>query len=161
MRRIVTWALSTLTVLVLLLSYHTSTSSSIAPSEQVAAAGARSAGAGAGPAQGAPGASSGPSSGSGTAQGAGTTVAGNAVDTPFGPVQVQIAVSNGKITGADVLQVPDRQRRDQLINGRAVPILNQEAVAAQSAKVDMVSGATYTSEGYVQSLQSAIDQAHL
>jgi uncharacterized protein with FMN-binding domain len=60
-----------------------------------------------------------------------------------------------------VLQVPQESSHDIRINSQAVPILNQEAVQAQSAKIDTVSGATYTSEGYTQSLQSAIDAAHL
>ena len=103
------------------------------------------------------------SAGSGSAgsvQG-GSTVAGDAINTRFGPVQVQITVAGGKITAADVLQVPMRDRKDQMINSQAVPILNREAVSAQSAKIDTVSGATYTSDGYAQSLQSAIDKAHL
>jgi uncharacterized protein with FMN-binding domain len=170
MRRIVTWALSTLTVLVLLFSYHTSTSSAVAPAEQIAAPGsgpvAPSSGAAGPPASGSSGAAgtsgraaSPPSSG---AAAAGTsTVAGGAVDTRFGPVQVQLTVTGGKVTAVDVLQVPNGERRDQLINSRAVPILNSEAVSAQSAKIDAVSGATVTSDAYIQSLQSAIDKAHL
>jgi uncharacterized protein with FMN-binding domain len=74
---------------------------------------------------------------------------------------VQITVQNGKITAADVLQVPSENPKDQEINSYAVPILNSEAVSAQSADIDMVSGATVTSEGYLQSLQSAIDAANL
>jgi uncharacterized protein with FMN-binding domain len=81
--------------------------------------------------------------------------------TRYGNVQVQITVKDGKITSADVLQVPDNDRRDQMINSAAVPVYNQEAVSAQSAQIDVVSGATYTWDGYTQSLQSAIDQAHL
>ena len=57
--------------------------------------------------------------------------------------------------------MPWNDRKDQEINSYAVPILNQEAVDAQSANIDMVSGATYTSQGYIESLQSAIDQANL
>jgi uncharacterized protein with FMN-binding domain len=83
------------------------------------------------------------------------------VQTRWGPVQVQITVDNGKITAADVLQVPSGNPRDQMINSYAVPVLNSEAVQAQSANIDMVSGATVTSEGYLQSLQSAIDKANL
>ena len=97
-------------------------------------------------------------SGSGSAAG---TFAGDAVSTRFGNVQVQITISAGKITAATALQAPNRDRRDQQINGYAVPILNREAVAAQSADIDMVSGATITSGAYVQSLQSALDKAGL
>jgi uncharacterized protein with FMN-binding domain len=81
--------------------------------------------------------------------------------TRYGPVQVQITVANGRITAADVLQVPFTDRHDQMINSQAVPVYNSEAVAAQSAQIDVVSGATVTWEGYTQSLQSAIDAAHI
>lgn len=89
------------------------------------------------------------------------TFAGAAVDTAYGPVQVQIMVTGGRITAARVLQVPQESGRDVRINSGAVPVLDQEAVQAQSAQIDSVSGATYTSDGYVRSLQSAIDAAHL
>jgi uncharacterized protein with FMN-binding domain len=81
--------------------------------------------------------------------------------TRYGNVQVQITVTSGKITAAEVLQVPWNDRHDQMINSAAVPVYNQEAVSAQSAQIDVVSGATYTWDGYTQSLQSAIDQANL
>jgi uncharacterized protein with FMN-binding domain len=83
------------------------------------------------------------------------------VDTRYGPVQVRIDVSGGKISKIDVLQYPNGMQRDQDINSYALPVLNQEALAAQSAQIDAVSGATYTSDGYTQSLQSALDQAGL
>ena len=76
-------------------------------------------------------------------------------------MQVQITVADGTITGVDVLQVPMEDRHDQMINSRAVPLYNDEAVQAQSADIDVVSGATVTWEGYTESLQSAIDAAHL
>ena len=81
--------------------------------------------------------------------------------TRWGPVQVQITVAGGKITAVDVLQYPQGNGKDQQINARALPVLIQDTLTAQSAKIDMVSGATVTSDGYVQSLQSAIDQAGL
>ena len=81
--------------------------------------------------------------------------------TRYGNVQVQITVKAGKITAAEVLQVPWNDRHDQMINSAAVPVYNQETVSAQSAQIDVVSGATYTWDGYTQSLQSAIDQANL
>ena len=81
--------------------------------------------------------------------------------TKFGNVQVQITVENGRITASEVIQVPWSDRKDQQINSRAVPILNSEAVAAQSSDIDMVSGATYTSQAYAQSLQAALDAAHV
>ena len=111
--------------------------------------------------------SSGSSGGSGSTADGGSsssvakTYTGDAVSTRFGDVQVRITVKNGKVTKASVTQVPWSNGRDQEINSSAVPILNAEAVDAQSANIDMVSGATYTSQGYIGSLQSAIDQANL
>ena len=76
-------------------------------------------------------------------------------------MQVQLTVSNGKVTKVSVLQYPSGNGRDQEINDYALPILTQETVDAQSAQIDMVSGATVTSNGYLESLQSALDQANL
>jgi uncharacterized protein with FMN-binding domain len=87
------------------------------------------------------------------------TVDGDAVDTRYGPVQVRVALSGATITGITILQVPSDRQRDIEINDYAVPILTQEALKAQSTQIDMVSGATYTSQGYLQSLQSALDKA--
>jgi uncharacterized protein with FMN-binding domain len=97
-----------------------------------------------------------------TTPGSGTsgTYDGTAADTPYGPVQVRITVAGGRITDARTVQVPDESRRDVEINDAAVPVLIQETLQAQSARIDTVSGATYTSEGYINSLQSAIDAAH-
>ncbi|MEA5365232.1 FMN-binding protein [Amycolatopsis sp., V23-08] len=92
--------------------------------------------------------------------GSGGTFTGEAADTRYGPVQVQITVAGGKITDAQAVQYPQESGRDVRINAAAVPELNQETLQAQSAQIDTVSGATYTSEGYQQSLQSAIDAAH-
>ena len=83
------------------------------------------------------------------------------METRWGTVQVEIVVKNGKITSADAVQYPTGNPRDQQINAYAVPQLNAEAVAAQSSSIDAVSGATVTSDGYLESLQSAIDAAHL
>ena len=89
------------------------------------------------------------------------TVTGNAAPTRYGPVQVQITVTNGRITAVDAVEYPTAKPRDVQINQRAVPQLNSEALAAQSAKIHTISGATYTSNGYVTSLQSALDKAGL
>ena len=153
MRRIVTWAMSTLTVLVLLFSYSTSRSSVVATAE-TRPVGSATSKAAARATPGAPTTAAAPSP-------ATKTYSGDAVDTRFGPVQVQIIVAGGTITAVDVLQVPMSDRHDQMINSQAVPIYNDETVRAQSASIDVVSGATYTWEGYTQSLQSAIDAAHL
>ncbi len=150
MRRITVWVLSTITVVVLLFSYRTSTSSR-APGTVVASGTTGNGGA----------ANADPGVGSASTAGASRTFTGDAVSTRYGPVQVQITVAGGKVTKSVVTQVPWSERRDQEINAQAVPVLNQEAVQAQSARIDMVSGATYTSDGYLRSLQSALDQAKL
>ena len=187
MRRIVLWAMSTLTVLVLLFSYSTSRSSSALVAAETrtvtttsktsdstgSTSGSSSASATDSSGQQPTDSTSGSTSGSGTSSGssgssgststssAAKTYAGDAVMTRYGNVQVQITVKDGKITAAEVLQVPWNDRHDQMINSAAVPVYNQEAVSAQSAQIDVVSGATYTWDGYTQSLQSAIDQANL
>ncbi|MEU7303391.1 FMN-binding protein [Streptomyces sp. NPDC007206] len=86
------------------------------------------------------------------------TVTGKVAQTQYGPVQVRITVADGKITKAEAVQAPKGGLSDQK-TAMAVPRLNQEAVAAGTAHIDAVSGATYTSTGYRQSLQSALDQA--
>ncbi|MGH1550049.1 FMN-binding protein [Leifsonia poae] len=86
------------------------------------------------------------------------TVTGDAVDTRYGPVQVKVTFSGTTITAVDTVQAPNSNGRDMEINDQALPILQQEALSSQSANIDTVSGATYTSEGYIQSLQSAIDR---
>ena len=88
-----------------------------------------------------------------------TTVTGDAVETRYGPVQVQIKVTSGKVVSATAIVYPTNDPRDQQINSYAIPALNQEASSAGSASIDMISGATFTSEGYIQSLQSALDKA--
>ncbi|MER6536254.1 FMN-binding protein [Streptomyces sp900105755] len=104
------------------------------------------------------GSSAGSSSSSGSAQAQAKTLTGQVAQTQYGPVQVRITVSGGKITKAEAVQAPKGGTSDQK-TALSVPKLNQEAVAAQSANIDSVSGATYTSTGYKQSLQSALDQA--
>jgi len=139
-RRIVLWLASTATGVVLLFSYPTSTSSAPAATAVVPDAA--------------------PAGTTTTSDGA-TTVTGPAADTRYGPVQVQVTVDAGRITDVEVVEYPTGNGRDRQINARAVPTLVQETLDAQSADVDMVSGATYTSEGYVQSLQAALDEAGL
>jgi uncharacterized protein with FMN-binding domain len=81
------------------------------------------------------------------------------VQTRWGPVQVRITVSGATISAVDVLQYPHSNGKDQQINSYALPILVRETLSAQSADIDMVSGATVTRDGYVQSLQAALDEA--
>ncbi|ADP82039.1 FMN-binding protein [Pseudofrankia inefficax] len=89
------------------------------------------------------------------------TVIGDVEGTHYGPVQVEIVITGNTITNVITLQVPNRERRDVEINDQAVSILRQEVLAAQSAKIDAVSGASFTSSGYAWSVQSAIDKAGL
>ncbi|HEY6708025.1 MAG TPA: FMN-binding protein [Actinomycetota bacterium] len=166
MRRIVYWLLSTVTVLVLLFGYRTSLAGPLAttsPTVASALPSTTSAGSGSGNST----SGSGSSSGSGTTQAPQSTTAsshsvtGPVVQTQWGPVQVQVTVENGKLSDVSVLQYPNGNPRDQQINAYALPILVQESLDAQSADIDMVSGATVTSDGYLQSLQGALDQAGL
>jgi uncharacterized protein with FMN-binding domain len=88
-------------------------------------------------------------------------VNGTSVDTQYGPVQVQIRVQSKRIVTATAIDYPQGSGRDREINSYAIPVLQRETVQAQSAHIDTVSGATYTSDGYTSSLQSALDLAHL
>ncbi|HEX5332884.1 MAG TPA: FMN-binding protein [Cellulomonas sp.] len=157
MKRIVIAVLSTISGLVLLFSYPTSTNRSVTADTAPAAGtgtttGAAAAGTAAAAAPSAAAAAPAAAAKSGT-------FTGSTVQTRWGPVQVQIVVANGKVTSADAIQYPSGNGNDQRINSYAIPILNAEAVKASSAKIDMVSGATVTSTGYLKSLQNAIDQA--
>ena len=87
-------------------------------------------------------------------------VDGSSIDTRYGPVQVQVTITNGKITNITTPVYPQDSGRDQEINSYALPVLQQEVLAAQGAQIDAVSGATYTSDGFIGSLQSALDAAH-
>ncbi|MET0229278.1 MAG: FMN-binding protein, partial [Actinomycetes bacterium] len=86
---------------------------------------------------------------------------GTSADTRWGPVQVQLTVSGGRITAVDVIEYPSGNHKDQEINADAIPTLVDETLTAQNANIDMVSGATVTSDGYRQSLQGALDEAGL
>ncbi|TFD81913.1 FMN-binding protein [Cryobacterium psychrophilum] len=87
------------------------------------------------------------------------TFTGASERTRFGNVQVQITVANSTITDVSALQLTNADGRSVAISNYAAPVLRQEALSAQSAHVQSVSGATYTSNGYLSSLQSALDQA--
>jgi len=87
------------------------------------------------------------------------TYAGATVSTRFGDVQVQVTISGGSITDVTALQLTDHDGRSVSISNRAAPILRDEVLQAQAASVSMVSGATYTSAAYLQSLQAALDAA--
>jgi uncharacterized protein with FMN-binding domain len=166
MRRVMFAVIGTAAVLVLLLTFKPHELATTAHQRPVARSG--DTGDQQFGSQGDGGGSSGGDAGSWT--GAGATagaltgergVAGETVTTRWGPVQVKLIISQQKIVGIRVLQAPTGEARDIDINERALPILNGEALSAQSAQIDGVSGASYTSEGYVRSLQSAIDKAGL
>jgi uncharacterized protein with FMN-binding domain len=150
MRRITLWLFSTVAAVVLLFSYRTSTGTGTVATAPVAAA----------PANPAPSPSTSGSS-SPSAAGGTKTYQGSVAQTRWGPVQVSITVSNGKITDVAVPTYPNGNGRDQEINAYALPILHDETLSAQGANIDGVSGATVTSDGYKQSLQAALDAAHL
>ena len=150
MRRITLWLFSTVAALVLLFSYRTSTNSTAqASSPQIVATAPATT------------PTTGPTTAPTTATGGSKTYTGSVASTRWGDVQVSITVTNGKITDVAVPVYPSENGRDQEINASALPVLRQETLAAQGAGIDTVSGATVTSDGYLQSLQSALDAAHL
>lgn len=164
MRRIIISSAATISGVVLLLSlkpHSTATTSSASISTGSSqSSSSTTGGTSASPSPSASSSSSSTSSGSGSSTST-RTFTGTAAQTRFGPVQVKITVKNKKITNIEVVEYPSDNPKDQQINSYALPVLNQEAISAQSAQIDSVSGATYTSDGYVSSLQSAIDQAGL
>jgi uncharacterized protein with FMN-binding domain len=150
LRRVILAICLTAAGLVLLLSFKSHT--------QTAATASASATDGAAP--GAAPAASPAATATGTgASGAAVTVTGAAWPTVYGPVQVKVTVSGGKITAVTAVEYPTDTPRDAQINAFAIPQLNSEALAAGSAQIDTVSGATYTSRGYIGSLQDALDKA--
>ena len=169
MRRIILALMSTVTAVVLLFGYRTSTAHPAAASPAAVAAGSAGTGGSTGSSTSttpaAPQSSSSSSSSSSSPSASSTsstkTVTGQTAQTRWGPVQVQITVSAGKITAVNLLQVPSGNGRDVEINNQAVPVLKQETLQAQNAHIDTVSGATVTSDGYLTSLQSALNQAGL
>ena len=87
------------------------------------------------------------------------TVTGAVANTQYGPMQVQLTLTGQQITKVTILQQTNDGGESNQIDSSAIPKLTSETLAAQSAKIDAVSGASYTSMGYIQSLQSALDQA--
>lgn len=174
MKKIFTALLTTVSAVVLVFSYHTSLQGAEAPQAVAASGGASAPGAsgtgsaGSGSA-GTGSAGTGTSAGSAEGSGSGSSgsngalvdgvYTGAATPTRYGTVQVQVTVQGGRISDVSVPQYPQGGGRTQAINSRAIPQLVAETTSAQSATIDMVSGATYTSDGYLASLQSALDQA--
>jgi uncharacterized protein with FMN-binding domain len=170
MRRIALWFSSTVAALVLLFGYHTSTSgvAVIATTTQQPISGALTTPATSSNTESSTstGSDTETSSGTesysdGTATSGSQTVTGSVIQTQWGPVQVQITTGGSQITAVDIVQYPSGNGRDVEINNNALPVLVDETLAAQSADIDMVSGATVTSDGYIGSLQSALDEAGL
>ncbi|WP_457101266.1 FMN-binding protein [Microbacterium sp. P5_E9] len=154
MKKIIYGAFATLAGLVLLFSYRTSVGEALPTGQSTNTTGTTSTG------TSSTGTTSTGTDSSSTASGlTDGTFTGAAANTRYGGVAVRITVSGGMITKVDVPQYPSSNGRDRQINQQAIPILVSETVSAQSSRIDMVSGATYTSDGYLQSLQSAIDQA--
>jgi uncharacterized protein with FMN-binding domain len=157
MRRITLWMFSTVAALILLFSYRTSTdgggtAATAEPVTRLVPSPATSA---------SPETGSSPAPSTSTATSGTKTYTGSTASTRWGDVQVAITVTNGKISDVRVPVYPNGNGRDEEINGYALPILTQETMSAQSANIDTVSGATVTSDGYLESLQSALDAAHL
>ncbi len=86
------------------------------------------------------------------------TATGPRVETDYGPVQVRVTVSAGAIVEIEALILPTVHERSRWIDANLVPRLRQKVLTAQSADVDVMSGATFTSGGYLRSLQAALDQ---
>ncbi|MGA4542633.1 FMN-binding protein [Uniformispora flossi] len=169
MRRAALTTVSSVAGIVLLLSLKPHSAAPITAATDDGQSGSSGNSSAAAPDSGTTGSSGGSSDSGGTGTGSGTTTAagardgtftGSAISTRYGPVQVAVTLANGRITSVDVVQVPTRDRRDREINDYAVPQLTSETMDAQSAAIDAVSGATYTSQGYIRSLQNALDQAH-
>lgn len=158
MRRVALAITSTVAGLVILLSFKTHTASLAAPPAAVS---------GATPGTGdsaKAGASTAGSSTSGSSAGSSAstqpkTVTGASVDTRWGPVQVRVTLTHGKLTAVTAVDYPTGNSRDQQINAYAIPALINEALTAGSAKIDHISGATYTSDGFIGSLQDALTKA--
>ncbi len=160
MKRVVLSLIGTVAGLVALLSFKTTGSpvtsgplpEAALPNQPGATAPSRDATGG----SGATGAAAG-----GAANGKNAKVVGDAVQTRYGVVQVQLTRSGSRIAAVSFVQLTSFDPRSAQINAQAGPILLDETLAAQSSNIDTVSGATFTSEGYLQSLQSALDKAGL
>jgi uncharacterized protein with FMN-binding domain len=152
MRRAVPALIVTLAGLALLANFHTAAGSkrgivALAPTTTTPAAG-----------------SSPPPSGTTTPTTTGTgggvrQIDGQVEPTQFGDIQVRVILRNGRITDVQPLQMPFDHQRSLEISQAVAPLLHDEVLQAQSARIDLISGATYTSDAYAQSLQAALDQA--
>jgi hypothetical protein len=156
MRRIAMFMATTVVMLVLLFSYRTSRGPNAVAASPGDAGNVGVIVSG----QGSSGSGSSGGSGSSTDSSGNLVVNGTVASTRWGPVQVQVVIGGGRITDVKTLQYPNGNNRDRQINSYALPELRSQVLAAQSANIDGVSGATVTSGGYVESLQAALDAAH-
>jgi uncharacterized protein with FMN-binding domain len=151
MKRVIFSAAATIAGLVALLNFKTQPATTAASSTAASGTSAASS---------SPATTAATSSDASSSASSGTaTVTGTAASTRYGPVQVKVTVSNGKVTSVQAVEYPTDRPKDVQINSYAIPLLDKEAVAANSAKIDSISGATYTSTGFKTSLQSALNQA--
>lgn len=146
-RRVLLASAATVSGMVLLLSLKPHTSPALAAGTSSSAPASSAAGA-------TPGTTRAPATGT-------RTVTGDTAETRWGPVRVRVTLGGGELTDVTAVNYPHDNPRDQEINAYALPQLRREALSAQSARIDTVSGATYTSDGYRRSLQSALDSAGL
>ena len=144
MKRVILAVVSTVASLVMLLSFKThSPSAAATPPAAISTTGTSG------------------SAGSAAGSSGTRTYTGDAAMTQYGPVQVQVTLKNGTVANVAATTYPMSSPLDAQINSYAIPQLNSEAISAGSANIDMVSGATYTSQGYLSSLQSALNKAGL
>jgi uncharacterized protein with FMN-binding domain len=157
-RRITLWLSATVVIVVLLFSYHTSTNTRTTAGQQPSAQTPGVVGAQPTPRADAKAKPSRSSTAKGSS--AASVVNGTVAQTQWGPVQVRVRIAGNRITDVKALVYPTGSGRDQAINSYALPLLRQEVLSAQSARIDGVSGATVTTGGYRESLQAALDAAH-
>jgi uncharacterized protein with FMN-binding domain len=162
MRRVIPTLLVTVVGLVLIASFHTSSAATrlTSPSSGAALSPSTSSP----PAGASPPPSSAGSSNQSQSSGSSSQTrqyVGSTIENRYGPVQVRITVRGSTVSDIEALQMPGDREHSARLSTEAGPVLRSEALQAQSARIDVVSGATFTSESYAQSLQSALDQAHL
>jgi hypothetical protein len=150
LRRAVLLVAGTVTGLVLVLGYRTPDTGSVGFGSASQSAGTTASASGTG--------KGGPNANSGSTASSTETVTGQVVNTQFGPVQVRVVATSGRISDVQAVALPNGDPRSSQISGYAGPQLRQQALATQSANLDGVAGASYTSQGYRESLQSALNQ---
>ncbi len=167
MRRAIMTIGGTVAAVAALLSFKTHSAASVSAAGTPAMSGTSAAsGAASAPGGASPKATAAASAGNGAKKGrmksaSGRTVTGQVANTPEGPMQVQLVLTGKRISQVNVLQHTDNGENSVQIDSFALPRLTSETLTAQSARIDAVSGATYTSAGYIKSLQSAVDAAGL